>query len=66
MAEICQIWKLARVLATRVTGTGFAGVRNLKPVPQPQQNPSIHPGVFPTRANLYVSPKQLLPSNDMK
>ena len=53
MVENCRIWKSAGVPATRVTGTGFAGVRNLKPVPQPQQNPSIYPGVFPTCANPY-------------
>jgi hypothetical protein len=37
-------------------GTGFAGVRKVQPVPQPQQNPSIYPGVLATHANPYYQP----------
>ena len=51
MVENFRIWKSAGVPVTRVTGTGFAGVRNLQPVPQPHKNPSIYPGVFATHDN---------------
>ena len=32
---------------THDAGTSFAGVWILQPIPQPQWNPSIYPGVFP-------------------
>ena len=36
---------------TRQWGMGYAGVQKVQPIPQPQQNLSIYPGVSATRAN---------------
>ena len=42
-------------LCTCQWGMGYAGVQKVQPIPQLKQNPSIYPGVSPTRVNPYLA-----------